>query len=1003
MDEFPGILHGEYGLRPQGKPVPKASVAGSAPRFRSGAGGPPLPADLFSGGGGKYASAGPAFASDPFFRMGAKLGSPTVEPTGSSSSSMPVYDKPVYDDDGDIFSGVPGLRKSSSASTARHGDVFPAPYDDDLLANLGGARSGPSGDKRSGASYGRASPPPYDDGFLAGLGGLGDGKRSGSSSNPASPPYDDDLLVNLGGGKGSSDDKRSGVAFEQSSPSYEDVLLAGLGGVSKRSSNEKGFQEQDLSHFDDLLPGFGGSSLPKQRRKPLEKDHQQTSSSTKSTATGAEDPFVVLETTAAATYSSSGLFTDPLEHIKPSGDLKSENSSAKDGGVFDDINGFDGSVKSVPSFSFDMENNPKDRSPLETAAQEPAETSSAKAPDNKASYQTLDGKSNKSSESYKSVNRNGGPTVEANTNPYEASTKMNASQRPEEHDGVADEIWLTVSEIPLFTQPTSAPPPSRPPPHPFFRNKPTYVNTDESSSVGSNDRIKANESSSHQPTYPFPRSHNDTSKVSAASSIDELEDFVMGKPQAFAAEAPTVEEEVETSSAAAASAAAMKEAMDRAEAKFKHAREVWERERDLRSSKSRETAQQVRDEDGKEKERLDQEREQREREEKETERRRLEKMRELELEKEKGKARQAVERANREARERAAADARQKAERSARERAERAAVQRAQSEARERAAAGAKERAERLAAERERAEAEARERAAAEVRNARERDAREKAAVEAREKAERAAVERAAAEVRARAQRAAVERAAAEARERAAAMAREKQQQKNESDLDSFFGMGARANSAPRERSNSHESAFDSQFQNMGKPSGTQKTSSGSSSSMKRPSSTTNIMDDLTSVFRTSSSEEFQEIQGEPEERRRARIEREQRTRQRAAKALAEKNERELQMQREQAERDRFSESLNAEIKRWAAGKEGNLRALLSTLQYVLWPDSGWQPVSLTDLIIAASVKKVYRKATLCVHPDKVRSGSVQQKYIAEKVFDLLKEAWNKFNSEELF
>lgn len=31
----------------------------------------------------------------------------------------------------------------------------------------------------------------------------------------------------------------------------------------------------------------------------------------------------------------------------------------------------------------------------------------------------------------------------------------------------------------------------------------------------------------------------------------------------------------------------------------------------------------------------------------------------------------------------------------------------------------------------------------------------------------------------------------------------------------------------------------------------------------------------------------------------------------------------------------RFAETLDAEIKRWAAGKEGNLRALLSTLQYV--------------------------------------------------------------------
>lgn len=31
----------------------------------------------------------------------------------------------------------------------------------------------------------------------------------------------------------------------------------------------------------------------------------------------------------------------------------------------------------------------------------------------------------------------------------------------------------------------------------------------------------------------------------------------------------------------------------------------------------------------------------------------------------------------------------------------------------------------------------------------------------------------------------------------------------------------------------------------------------------------------------------------------------------------------------------RIAETLDVEIKRWAAGKEGNLRALLSTMQYV--------------------------------------------------------------------
>ena len=59
----------------------------------------------------------------------------------------------------------------------------------------------------------------------------------------------------------------------------------------------------------------------------------------------------------------------------------------------------------------------------------------------------------------------------------------------------------------------------------------------------------------------------------------------------------------------------------------------------------------------------------------------------------------------------------------------------------------------------------------------------------------------------------------------------------------------------------------------------------------------------------------------------------------------------------------------------------------------VLWPECGWQPVSSTDLITAATIKKAYRKATLCIHSDKVqqKGATLQQKYIAEKVFDLLK------------
>eukprot|EP00261_Vitis_vinifera_P031901 XP_019073144.1 PREDICTED: auxilin-related protein 2-like [Vitis vinifera] len=227
-------------------------------------------------------------------------------------------------------------------------------------------------------------------------------------------------------------------------------------------------------------------------------------------------------------------------------------------------------------------------------------------------------------------------------------------------------------------------------------------------------------------------------------------------------------DEFETNLVAAASAAAMKEAMDRAEAKFRHAKGIRERE-SAKASRSKEAGQLGRDvkamQDAQERairgkrERLEHERQEREREEEEREQRRLERAREIvrereekereqrrlekererlrEIEREREKARQAVERATKEARERAAAEARLKAERAAvekvnaeaRERAERAAVHRAQVEARERATAEAKERAEKAAAE-----------------------AREGANTEAREKeaCERAAVARAEAEMRLR-------------------------------------------------------------------------------------------------------------------------------------------------------------------------------------------------------------------------------------------------------------
>ncbi|KAF5955785.1 hypothetical protein HYC85_008641 [Camellia sinensis] len=275
-------------------------------------------------------------------------------------------------------------------------------------------------------------------------------------------------------------------------------------------------------------------------------------------------------------------------------------------------------------------------------------------------------------------------------------------------------------------------------------------------------------------------------------------------------------------------------------------------------------------------------------------------------------------------------------------------VERAIREARERAFAEARERAERAAVER--ATAEARQRVMA---DARERF--EKSSAAAKSSAEKASIK-----AKLRAERAAVERATAEARERA---------------LEKALSQKA-TTSGVREQVERYVS---------------EKFSSDSRDNGMRQS------------FPSSDTQKFDGSIGESAQRSKARLERHQRTMERAAKALAEKNKRDLLAQKEQAEKNRLAETLDAEVKRWSSGKEGNLRALLSTLQYILGPDSGWQPISLTEIVTTSAVKKAYRKATLHVHPDKLqqRGASIQQKYICEKVFDLLKAAWNRFNFEE--
>ncbi|XP_076958137.1 auxilin-related protein 1-like [Bidens hawaiensis] len=222
--------------------------------------------------------------------------------------------------------------------------------------------------------------------------------------------------------------------------------------------------------------------------------------------------------------------------------------------------------------------------------------------------------------------------------------------------------------------------------------------------------------------------------------------------------------------------------------------------------------------------------------------------------------------------------------------------------------------------------------------------------------------------------------------------------------LDSLFSSSTQSNTGSNQSFTTEDSVYDSLFNSNVVPKKQNKASlNNTKQASSKPNTTTDDFSYLFGMGVAPTSGEFQEIEGESEERRRARYNHHMATRKRMNNALDEKNKRDLQAQQEQDEKHRVAATLDGDIKRWAVGKEGNLRALISSLQHVLWVGSGWQPISLTDLITSTAVKKAYYKATLCVHPDKVqqKGASVQQKYIAEKVFDLLKEAWNKFNAEE--
>ncbi|PWI65986.1 hypothetical protein PCL_05464 [Purpureocillium lilacinum] len=104
---------------------------------------------------------------------------------------------------------------------------------------------------------------------------------------------------------------------------------------------------------------------------------------------------------------------------------------------------------------------------------------------------------------------------------------------------------------------------------------------------------------------------------------------------------------------------------------------------------------------------------------------------------------------------------------------------------------------------------------------------------------------------------------------------------------------------------------------------------------------------------------------------------------------------------REDDEKFALSEAVDARVSTWRDGKRDNLRALLASMDKVLWEGSGWKSVGMHELVMANKVKIVYMKAIAKTHPDKLpQDASTEVRLIAGLVFSTLNESWDKFKAD---
>jgi hypothetical protein len=118
-------------------------------------------------------------------------------------------------------------------------------------------------------------------------------------------------------------------------------------------------------------------------------------------------------------------------------------------------------------------------------------------------------------------------------------------------------------------------------------------------------------------------------------------------------------------------------------------------------------------------------------------------------------------------------------------------------------------------------------------------------------------------------------------------------------------------------------------------------------------------------------------------------------------KALQELQERDQKQKASESEEDEARKRLEPKIKAWSEehGKKKQLRALLGSLQLILWPGAEWKVVTLGDILDNSKCKRCYHKASRVVHPDKTHHLKAEERFLAKRIFDALSQAKTEFDN----